>query len=51
VFKIGEFSRLVHVPVGTLRFYDAIGLLQPIRVDTATGYRYYSASHCSASWH
>jgi DNA-binding transcriptional MerR regulator/predicted transcriptional regulator YdeE len=44
MFKIGEFSKLVHVPVATLRFYDQIGLLQPVRTDAATGYRYYSAS-------
>ena len=44
MFKIGEFSKLVQVPVATLRFYDQIGLLEPIEVDRTTGYRYYSAS-------
>ncbi len=44
MFKIGEFSRLVQIPVGTLRFYDQIGLLEPLHVDRETGYRYYSAS-------
>ena len=44
MFKIGEFSKLVQVPVATLRYYDQIGLLQPVRTDRATGYRYYSAS-------
>src|SRR5688572_29797458 len=44
MFKIGEFSRLVQVPVPTLRYYDQIGLLKPIEVDRFTGYRYYSAS-------
>ncbi|MCC6613079.1 MAG: MerR family transcriptional regulator [Anaerolineae bacterium] len=43
MFKIGEFSRLSQVTVKTLRFYDQEGLLQPARVDPATGYRYYSA--------
>jgi len=43
VFKIGEFSKLVQVPVATLRYYDQIGLLQPMRTDRLTGYRYYSA--------
>jgi DNA-binding transcriptional MerR regulator len=44
MFKIGEFSKLVHVPTATLRFYDQVGLLKPVEVDRFTGYRYYSAS-------
>ncbi len=42
MFKIGEFSKLSQVPVKTLRYYDEIGLLSPARVDSATGYRFYS---------
>ena len=42
MYKIGEFSKLVKVPVKTLRYYDEIGLLQPDEVDEFTGYRYYS---------
>ncbi len=44
MIKIGEFSKLVQVPVATLRYYDQVGLLKPIEVDRFTGYRYYSAS-------
>src|SRR5215469_15236999 len=44
MFKIGEFSRLVQIPVPTLRFYDQVGLLKPVEVDRSSGYRYYSAS-------
>lgn len=44
MFKIGEFSKLVHVSVPTLRYYDQVGLLKPGEVDRFTGYRYYSAS-------
>jgi len=44
MIKIGEFSKLVQVPVATLRYYDQVGLLKPIEVDRYTGYRYYSAS-------
>ena len=44
MFKIGEFSKLVQVPVPTLRYYDQVGLLKPVEVDRMTGYRYYSAS-------
>lgn len=44
MIKIGEFSKLVQVSVPTLRYYDQVGLLKPVEVDRATGYRYYSAS-------
>jgi len=43
MFKIGEFSKLVQVPVATLRYYDQVGLLKPVEVDRFSGYRYYSA--------
>jgi effector-binding domain-containing protein len=43
MFKIGEFSKLSHVTVKTLRYYDQIGLLKPAGVDRWTSYRYYSA--------
>ncbi len=43
MFKIGDFSRLTFVTVKTLRYYDEIGLLKPVKVDQFTGYRYYSA--------
>ena len=44
MIKIGEFSKLVQVPVATLRYYDQVGLLKPIEVDRFTSYRYYSVS-------
>ena len=44
MIKIGFFSKLSQVPVKTLRYYDQIGLLNPIEVDTFTGYRYYSVT-------
>jgi DNA-binding transcriptional MerR regulator len=44
MIKIGEFSKLVQVPVATLRYYDQVGLLKPVEVDRFTGYRYYSTS-------
>jgi DNA-binding transcriptional MerR regulator/effector-binding domain-containing protein len=44
MIKIGEFSRLVQVPVATLRYYDQVGLLKPVAVDRFTGYRFYSTS-------
>ncbi|HWZ18133.1 MAG TPA: MerR family transcriptional regulator [Ktedonobacteraceae bacterium] len=40
--KIGEFARVGHVSIATLRHYDQCGLLKPNALDTDTGYRYYS---------
>lgn len=36
---IGEFSRLSHLTVKTLRHYHDIGLLEPHQIDDQTGYR------------
>ncbi|ROR92615.1 MerR family transcriptional regulator [Nocardioides aurantiacus] len=38
---IGEFSRLTHVSVRTLRRYHETELLVPASVDASTGYRHY----------
>ncbi|MGY1822936.1 MerR family transcriptional regulator [Geodermatophilus sp. SYSU D00079] len=43
MLAIGEFSRLTHLSVRTLRRYHDAGLLEPATVDDASGYRYYSA--------
>lgn len=43
MFQIGEFSRIARVTIETLRHYDTIGLLKPVKVDPNTGYRYYNA--------
>jgi DNA-binding transcriptional MerR regulator len=42
MLRIGDFARLSQVPVKTLRYYDDLGLITPARVDSASGYRYYS---------
>ena len=42
MFKIRDFSRLCRTTVRTLRYYDEIGLLKPVKIDNYTGYRYYS---------
>ncbi|HEY1919106.1 MAG TPA: helix-turn-helix domain-containing protein [Streptosporangiaceae bacterium] len=39
---IGDFSRIAHLNVKTLRHYHHVGLLEPSSVDAHTGYRYYS---------
>ena len=41
-YKIGEFSKLVDIPVKTLRYYDECDVLKPSKIDSFTGYRYYS---------
>lgn len=39
MIRIGDFSKLSRVPVKTLRYYDEMGLLEPVEVDPFTGYR------------
>lgn len=39
---IGEFARLTHLSVKTLRYYHELALLEPAAVDPATGYRRYA---------
>ena len=41
MLKIGEFSKLSHLTVKALRFYEKEGLLIPQSVDDWTGYRFY----------
>lgn len=38
---IKEFSRLCDCNPQTLRYYDHVDLLKPVKVDSWTGYRYY----------
>lgn len=42
MYKIGDFSKIVGIPVRTLRFYAQYGVLEPSQIDNFTGYRYYS---------
>lgn len=44
MLKIGEFSKLSHLTVKALRFYEKEGLLIPDAVDEWTGYRFYETS-------
>ena len=43
MFTVGEFARIAQVSKRTLRYYDEVGLLKPIQIDSASGYRLYSA--------
>src|SRR3954466_14159603 len=46
---IGEFSRITHLSIRTLRRYHEAGLLEPAHVDTYTGYRYYTLGQVPAA--
>ena len=41
-YKIGDVSRLLGIPVQTLRYYEEQGIVHP-KKNEATGYRYYDA--------
>lgn len=41
MLKISEFSKLSHLTIKALRFYEKEGLLKPTSVDEWSGYRYY----------
>jgi DNA-binding transcriptional MerR regulator len=44
LLTIGEFSRTTHLSVKALRHYDDVGLLRPVEVDVASGYRRYATA-------
>lgn len=44
MLKIGEFSKLSHLTVKALRFYEKEGILKPASTDEWTGYRYYESA-------
>src|ERR1700753_2723993 len=39
---VGQFATMTHLSVKTLHHYHHVGLLEPVDVDSETGYRYYS---------
>ena len=44
MIKIGEFSKLSHLTIKALRFYEKEELLVPAYIDSQTNYRYYNTS-------
>src|SRR5690242_19197410 len=44
MLTIGDFAQVTHLSKKTLRHYHDVGLLEPARIDSSTGYRYYSAA-------
>jgi DNA-binding transcriptional MerR regulator len=49
LFTIGEFSTATHLSVKALRHYHDVGILEPVAVDPATGYRSYSVAQVPAA--
>lgn len=41
-YKIGDISKMLNIPVQTIRFYEEHGIVQPQK-DPETGYRYYDS--------
>jgi DNA-binding transcriptional MerR regulator len=42
--SIGDFSAISHLSVKALRYYHEVGLLQPVSVDSSSGYRFYTTT-------
>src|SRR6267142_1375216 len=49
LLAIGDFSRATQLSVKMLRHHHQIGLLEPVAVDRATGYRRYSPAQLSTA--
>ena len=43
MLPIGIFSKFGNITAKTLRYYDEIGLLKPVYINSENGYRYYNA--------
>lgn len=41
MLSIGEFSKICHVTTRTLRHYDDIGLIKPVKINEENNYRFY----------
>jgi DNA-binding transcriptional MerR regulator len=49
LLTIGEFSRASYLTIKTLRHYHDVGLLEPAKVDSSSGYRYYGADQIATA--
>jgi MerR family transcriptional activator of bmr gene len=45
-YTIGRVSKILDIPIKTIRFYDQIGLVHPEYIDPNTSYRYYTLDQC-----
>lgn len=44
LMRIGEVAASFNVSIKAMRVYEKMGILVPVKVDEATGYRYYHAN-------
>lgn len=42
-YRIGAISKVMNIPVDTLRFYESLGIIKP-KKDARNGYRYYTVT-------
>jgi len=49
LLTIGEFSKMTYLSVKALRHYHDVGLLEPVDIDSETGYRRYSSAQVSTA--
>jgi len=49
LMTIGEFARSSRLSPKSLRLYDELGLLRPVRIDPSSGYRYYDDTQLEAA--
>ena len=50
MLTVGNFAALCACSPRTLRYYDRVELLKPLRVDEWTGYRYYDEGQLRDYW-
>ena len=43
LMKIGEIAAFFDVSIKAVRIYEKMGIITPAKIDSATGYRYYTA--------
>ena len=49
LLTIGEFSKMTYLSVKALRHYHDVGLLTPVTIDPASGYRHYASSQVATA--
>ena len=42
MYSIGELSRITQVTIKSIRYYQELNLLEPVKIDPLTNYRYYN---------
>lgn len=50
-YTIGQINKILNVSIQAIRHYQALGLIQPSRIDSKTNYRYFDHSILSDIYH